>query len=225
MTRFFRLNSWKIFWVLGLVLGFSVFQPFGLERAYALEPNSPLFDQNSKANSAPSSQPMALPEEIPNPSPGLFSTLVRLISALALTIILIAVTVWGLKWILEKRGWNNQTDEGKPLKILSSLYLAPRKTIYLVEVGKRILVLGVGSDEVNCLDVIQDAEELEALKNAFPQGFNGIFNRIVRRHETDQQEAETKQMIEESSQAVGDYVAKLKSIKNKKTPSETTGEK
>src|SRR5579885_1210718 len=88
---------------LGLALGLCFFQSFTAFQAFALEPNSPLFDQSTPSASSKVSQPLALPEESPNPSPCFFSTLVRLLFALALTIGLIFVTVWGLKVIWEKR--------------------------------------------------------------------------------------------------------------------------
>lgn len=184
-----------------------------------MEPNSPLFDQSTPSAASTVSQPLALPEESPNPSPGFFSTLVRLLLALAITIGLIFVTVWGLKIIWEKRGWNNVVDEGKPVRILTSTYLAPRKTIHLVEVANRILVLGVGNEEVNCLEVIREPAEVESLREATQPGFHKIFTRITQKHETAQKEVETQKIIEESSRLVGGYLEKLKKItKDKKTP-------
>src|SRR5258708_3978059 len=153
MTRFFHRNPWNLLLALGLVLGVCFFQPQEGSRAFALDSTSQIFDQsqNPKTSQAVSGQPMALPEETANPSPGFFSTLLHLVFALAITIGLIVLTVWGLKLVWEKKGWNQVSEEGKPIKVLASTYLAPRKTIYLVEVGKRILVVGVGNEEMSCL--------------------------------------------------------------------------
>lgn len=193
----------------------------------ALDSNSPLFDQTPVASAGVSSvrQPMALPEESPNPSPGLFSTLARLIFALAVTLGLIVLTIWGLKWVWEKKGWNQWAEEGKVIRVLASTYLSPRKTIHLVEVGKRILVVGVGGDEMTCLDVIREPEEVEALRGTAQQGFPKIFNRVVQRHDAADQQAETKRIFEESSKAVGGYVAKLKNMKKKGTSEPMDGDK
>jgi flagellar biogenesis protein FliO len=223
MTHFIRMNPWNLSLVLGLALGVCLFQPSWASKAYALDADSQLFEQNQNSGKTQpkSSQPLALPEETPNPSPSLFATFLRLLVALAVIVGLIFLTVWGLKLVWEKRGWNQLTDEGKPIKILSSTYLAPRKTIHLVEVGKRILVVGVGNEEMNCLDVIREPEEVEALRGSAPQGFPKIFNRIIQRHETASQKEETQRMIKESSQAVGDYVAKLKKMKKKKNTDES----
>src|SRR5579883_1360871 len=133
-----NLASRNLFIPFGLVVGFCFFL-LGPSKAFALDSNSPLFDQTPVSSSGTNfnSQPMALPEESPNPSPGLFSTLARLIFALAVTLFLIFATVWGLKWVWEKKGWNQWTEEGKAVRILATTYLSPRKTIHLVEIGKR----------------------------------------------------------------------------------------
>jgi flagellar biogenesis protein FliO len=212
---------------LGLVLGVCVFQSCFSSKAYALDSDSQIFEQNQNVNSSEvkKSQPLALPEETPNPSPSLFVTLVRLLVALIVIIGLIVLTVWGLKLVLEKKGWNQFTEEGKPLKVLTSTYIAPRKAIYLIEVGNRILVVGVGSEEMNCLDVIQDTEEVNALRGAALQGFPKIFSRISQRQETANREAETKEIIKESNQVVGEYLNKLKKMKkNKPTSDSNDGE-
>lgn len=215
------------FLLLGLVLGVCYFQPWGMSRAISqVDEKSSMFQQDakSKSNAASSSQTMALPEEAPPPSPGLFSTLMRLLLALAVTIGLIVLTVWGLKWVWGKRGLNQWTEEGKVLRVLATTYISPRKSIYLVEVGNRILVVGVGGEEMRCLDVIREPEEVDALRGAAQQGFPKIFNRVIQRHETADHEAETKRILEESKQAVGNYVAQLKGIKRKKNTPESSGE-
>jgi flagellar biogenesis protein FliO len=228
MICLFKRNPLNLsFFLLGLVLGVYHFQPLGVSKAFA-DVNPSFYDQGQNSKSEPTSaaQTMSLPEEAPTPSPGFFSTLMRVILALTVTLGLILLTVWGLKWVWEKRGWNQWAEEGKAVRVLATTYLSPRKTIYLLEVGKRILVVGVGGDEMNCLDVIREPEEVEALRGAAQQGFPKIFNRIVRGHDTADQEAETQRILEESSQVVGGYVAKLKNIKKKKnTPESMDDEK
>jgi flagellar biogenesis protein FliO len=206
---------------LGLFLGVCIFQSCFFSKAYALDSDSQIFEQNQNVNPSgeKKSQPLALPEETPNPSPSVWVTLIRLLVALAVIIALIVLTVWGLKLVLEKKGWNQFAEEGRPLKVLTSTYIAPRKAIYLVEVGNRILVVGVGSEEMNCLDVIRDIEEVNALRGATLQGFPKIFNRISQRQDTANREAETQEIIKESNQVVGEYLNKLKKMKKNKTDS------
>jgi flagellar biogenesis protein FliO len=217
-------SSWKLLLALGLVLGGCLFQSCFLTNAYALDSDSPIFEKNQNTNpsEAKPSQPLALPEETPNPSPNLFATLLRLLVALLVIVALIILTVWGLKLVWDKKGWNQFAEEGKPLKVLTSTHIAPRKAIYLIEVGKRILVIGVGNEEMHCLDIIKDPEEVVALRDAAVHGFPKIFNRISQRQNAADHEAETQEMIKESSQVVGEYVNKLKKMKKSKITSESS---
>jgi len=222
LNRIIPFSPWIL---LGLVLGVCLFMSIS-SPVLALDSNSPLFqqDKNTTDDKAASSAPLALPQETPNPSPGIFSTLIRLLLALGLTIGLIIATVWGLKLVWEKKGWNAIGEGNKPIRILTSAFLAPRKTIHLVEIGKRILVVGVGNDEVSCLDVITNPDEVELLRNSTQQGFPKVFNRVLQKHEVVQQEAETQKIVEESNELVGGYVEKLKKIsRHKKNNSGPSG--
>ena len=46
---------------------------------------------------------------------------------------------------------------GRPIRVLASSYLGPRKVISLVEVPGKILVLGVTKNDIRVLDRIDDA--------------------------------------------------------------------
>src|SRR5690349_5678498 len=72
-------------------------------RSLALDDQSSLFQGQAGKMATPGAAgaPMALPEESQTPSPSLFSTLLRLVLALAITIALVFVTIWGLKWVWE----------------------------------------------------------------------------------------------------------------------------
>jgi flagellar biogenesis protein FliO len=215
-------NPWIPFLLWGIISGVCLFQCFGITPAFALEPNSSLFDQSqpSAAGKGNTAQPLALQEESTTPPPGVWDTFFRLIFSLGLTIALIVAVIWCLKLVREKWGWNNRPEEGKPVRVLTSTFLSPRKAIYLVEVGKRILVIGSGNDEICCLDVIDDPNEVELLRQSNQQNFARIINRIHKQHETVEQVAETKKIIEEGNQIVDGYVEKLKNISSRKKPDE-----
>ena len=125
LTRSVFFSPWKTGLTLLLTLGVCFFCLGGASRAHALDSSSPLFDQGkpAPAEKDKSTQPLALPEETPNPSPGIFSTFLKLVLALALTCGLVFATVWGLKLVWENRGWNSLAEEGKPVKVLTSTYL------------------------------------------------------------------------------------------------------
>ena len=209
-------NPWRfsVLILLGLSLYFA-----NASNAFAMESNSPLFQENQVGNNSSQEkpgQPLALPEAAVNPSPSIFSTFIRLVLYLVLTIGLIFVTVWGLKMVWEKRGFANNVDETKPIKVLNSTYLAPRKAVYLVEVGNRVLVLGVGNEEIACLDVITDPTEIASIRQATQTGFPNILERLIQREVADKTNAETQQMIAEGNEAVGGYVEKLKRVSRKR---------
>ncbi len=204
--------------VLCLLLG-------GLQpRAWAIDSNSALFSQNSPQTSAVSSpQTLALPEATPNPAPSFFSIFVRLVLALGITLGLIYATVWGLKLIWEKQGWNVKIDEGKPIRVLNSMHLGPRKTVQVVEVGKRLLVLGVGHEEVNCLAVITEPEEIDSIKQASQTAFPHLLQRVVRKQEGVTPDSAPEKVFEESRQVMDGYLNKLKSISKRKKDKDQDG--
>jgi flagellar biogenesis protein FliO len=218
MIRFALHNPWIPFLLWGMISGVCLFQCFEATPAFALEPNSSLFDQSqpSATGKEKAAQPLALQEESTTPPPGVWDTFFRLVFSLGLTVGLIIAVIWCLKLAREKWGWNNRTEEGKPIRVLTSTYLSPRKAIYLVEVGNRILVVGSGNDEICCLDVIEDPGEIEILRQAAQQNFARIFNQIHKQQETVERVEETKKMIEEGKQIVDGYVEKLKNISNKR---------
>jgi len=158
---------------------------------------------------------LALPETSSSPSPSIFSTFIRLVLAIALTVGLIYVTIWGLKIVWEKRSLTNNVEEAKPIKILTSTYLAPRKAIHLVEVGNRILVLGVGNNEITRLDVITDATEVQSIRQLTQTGFPNILERLINRESVEKTDEETQQIIAKSNETVSGYVEKLKRISRK----------
>jgi flagellar biogenesis protein FliO len=54
--------------------------------------------------------------------------------------------------------------EGKPIKVLSTGFLAPRKSIALVEVAGDVLVIGISNDQISLLGNVQDPERIEQIK-------------------------------------------------------------
>lgn len=186
----------------------------GMSRsAWAIDSDSPLFSPSVSSSSA---QTLALPAATPSPAPGFFSILLRLFFALVITIGLIYLTVLGLKMIWDKQGWNVKVDEGKPIRVLSSLHLGPRKSLQIVEVGKKLLVLGVGHEEISCLSEITEPEEIEAVKQAGTRAFPNLLQRVVRKQEGGPAEPAPDKIFEESRQVLGGYLEKLKTVSKRK---------
>jgi flagellar biogenesis protein FliO len=199
-----------------------------------VDANSALFQQGaaSESNAASvssgtnnASLPLALPEENPQPAPGFWFTLFRLLAALALTIGLIVLCVWGLKVFWGKQGWEKNQPADRPLKVLASAHLGPRKQVHLVEVGKRILVIGSGRDEVTSLGVIQDPEEMEMIRQTARTegGFTDVLRRAWSRQESGKTREEASRLAEEGRVAIGGWVDKLRDLSKKSNSGPGTG--
>ncbi|MGH7739223.1 MAG: FliO/MopB family protein [bacterium] len=186
----------------------------GLSRsAWAIDSDSSLFSPSATSSTA---QTLALPTATPSPAPGFFSILLRLVFALAITIGLIYLTVLGLKMIWDKQAWNVKVDDGKPIRVLSSLHLGPRKSLQVVEIGKKLLVLGVGHEEIHCLSEITEPEEIEIIKQAGMRTFPNLLQRVVRKQEGVAGEPAPEKFFEESRQVLGGYLDKLKAVSKRK---------
>lgn len=217
MTRKSR-NPWRTAAFCAGFLGVCLF--LGVSRGLALDDQSSLFQGQPGKVSTPGAvaAPLALPEESQSPSPSLFSTLLRLVLALTITIGLAVVTIWGLKWVWENKGITQAGEDGKPVRVFHTTYLAPRISIQLAEIGSKVLVLGVGHEEVRCLGVIEDPSEIAALKENAPSGFPQALQRILKNKEAQEKGERAQAAFRESHEAVGEYVQKLKNLKKKKGP-------
>jgi flagellar biosynthetic protein FliO len=94
----------------------------------------------------------------------LFSASLKMASMLGLVLGLIFVVFH----LFKKFGLKNSVfgGEGKPIKVLSTGFLAPRKSIALVEVAGDVLVIGISNDQISLLSNVQDPERIEKIKNA-----------------------------------------------------------
>lgn len=74
------------------------------------------------------------------------------IGRLALTLVLVIGLIWGTMWLARKfmKGrWAGATDSN--VRILERVHLAPKKSIDVVSIGNRVLVLGVTDTHVGLL--------------------------------------------------------------------------
>ena len=105
-------------------------------------------------------------------SPELFPSLLKIISALAVTVGVMIVVAYLFKKIVKKGGG---AINGKELiKILSAKYIGPKNSIILIDVLGNIMVIGVSSSKISLLTEIVDSESLEQLKD-----INGQKGKIV----------------------------------------------
>ena len=93
----------------------------------------------------------------------LFSASLKMASTLGLVLGLMFVVFH----LFKKFGLKNSVfgGDGKPIKVLSTGFLAPRKSIALVEVAGDVLIIGISNDQISLLGNIQDAERINQIKN------------------------------------------------------------
>ena len=105
-------------------------------------------------------------------SPELFSSLLKIVSALAVTVGVLIVTAYLFKKATRRGG--GEVDNRELIRILSSRYLGPKSSIMLVDVLGQVMVVGLSSGTISLLTEIMDPEALEHLKNIRGQKGKGV---------------------------------------------------
>lgn len=105
--------------------------------------------------------------------PGTIAVLFGLFWKLALVTGLIIVTVWALRRLL-KTGGIPLVAQGA-VKVLSVTHLDTRRSIYLLEVGDRLLVVGGGGESLNLLAEITSPVEKGQVREHLREGEGGKF--------------------------------------------------
>ncbi len=96
-------------------------------------------------------------------SPELFSSLLKIASALAVTVGVMIVAAYLFKKIMKRGG--GEINNRELIRILSSQYLGPKSSIMLVDVLGQVVVIGISSGTISLLTEIVDPESLEHLKD------------------------------------------------------------
>ncbi|MDI3257237.1 MAG: flagellar biosynthetic protein FliO [Kyrpidia sp.] len=119
-----------------------------------------------------SGSPPAMP---PEPSLGLS------LAKLGIGLLVVLAVIWLVsRWV--RRRWPRAAG-GEALRVLGTLPLGPGKSVCLVEVADRVLVLGVGQ-EIRVLEVIDDPERRDKLRpdgGAIPVAFDRQLAEALRR--------------------------------------------
>ncbi len=101
--------------------------------------------------------------------------LVRLVAVVAI--------IWGAFWALRWYNRRIQTGSGggRSLQVLETRALGPNRSMQLVRVGRRAVLVGVTADRINQLLEIDDPDEVERLAQAAlaEQGRSPALNRVI----------------------------------------------
>jgi flagellar biosynthetic protein FliO len=81
----------------------------------------------------------------------------RLVLTLAFVIAIILGTVWVLRRLMAKR-WPGKLKD-RPIRVLDRIQLAPKRSLDVVAVGDRIIVLGVTENGINLLTELSPEEK------------------------------------------------------------------
>ena len=94
-------------------------------------------------------------------SPNLFPSFLKIISALAVTLGIMVISMYLLKKAMKRTG---RINDGL-MKILSTQYVGPKSSIMLIDVLGDILVIGISNNQISLLTKIVGHSSLEQLKS------------------------------------------------------------
>jgi|GEM_PF-3433116 len=116
---------------------------------------------------------------------GVILTIFKYVISLAFVLALGYISIQGLKLFTSN---NNSLlkNEDELIKIIELKYLAPNKALYLVTAGEKILLLGVGGNNINLLSEITEPEEVAKIKSHVKkkdvdQTFHGHLSKFTKR--------------------------------------------
>lgn len=115
----------------------------------------------------------------PSEKPG--AVIGRVVLDLAVVCVLLVAFLFVLRWIL-KRG-SSGTPVGGLVRVVDVAHIAPKKSVYLLEVVDRILVVGSAGDQMTLLSEIRDKETVERLRQhgELSEGFLAALSNVARR--------------------------------------------
>ncbi len=100
-------------------------------------------------------------------APNWWVKLGELALALAIIVAMIVVVAHLMRRTIGRGGGGGTRSLG-PMRLLGSFHFDPRHSVQLLEVGKRVLVVGLAENAVVLLDKIEDKETIAELRRAAP---------------------------------------------------------
>jgi flagellar biosynthetic protein FliO len=109
---------------------------------------------------------------------GIFGTIVKLLLALAVVVGLIYLSIFLLKRLSGRTLPNTE----QLIKVVGRSYLTPKQSLYIVKLGLKYAVLGVGENSVNLIKELTP-EEVETLKPATdkPRNFQDVLKSMLKK--------------------------------------------
>jgi flagellar biosynthetic protein FliO len=111
-------------------------------------------------------------------SPGIFGTIVKLILSLVVVVGLIYLSIFLLKKISNR----TMPSSDQLIKVIGRSYLTPKQSLYIVKLGLKYAILGVGENSVNLIKELS-TEEIDSLKPVAdkPKGFQEVLKSMLKK--------------------------------------------
>ncbi len=96
---------------------------------------------------------------------------------LALSLTLIAALIWGSIYLMKRMSGRSSTKGGRRIRVVECRFIAPKKAIYIVQIGGRTMALGVTDAHITMLTELPDLPpetETAAASNAFSKWMKKI---------------------------------------------------
>lgn len=93
----------------------------------------------------------------------LFTSVVKMISALAVVMGLMIAAAYVLKRVFQRTGAGGAAEEGM-IRIVSSRYLGPKSSVMVMDILDRIVVVGISGGQMTLLTTISDPETVERVR-------------------------------------------------------------
>ncbi len=131
------------------------------------------------------------------------------------------------------------TSQGRPgrdgaIKVLARHYLSSKQSLALVQLGRRVVLLGVVPERINAVAQIDDPQEVTDLISHLGQARPGSFNSIISSFSDRVNGADLEQGASESTtmvgsgrlararEGVGELIGRLQSLSGKTSSAEPT---
>lgn len=169
-----RNFSLKLIYFVGSLLLAQFVQLFFAANLFAQMVVSPTATTNQSQTSVAATvvvSPAVPKTAVPNqtqmlPPIDLSTSILSMVKGLAICISLLLVVVWVLKKIKSPM----ITGQGRKLKIIERLPVSAKSSILLVEVNKKKMLIGVGSDPVSLISDFVDSDVLDVSMDEVKSG-------------------------------------------------------
>ena len=102
-----------------------------------------------------------------NPMPDMITAGLKMIAALGVVLGMLLLLMYGMRKL---SGQRIGMTGGKRIQVLENHYMGVKKSISLVRVPGKVLVLGITGDRINLLDTLDESIEDERVGQAMPDG-------------------------------------------------------